>query len=158
AALEALDRVLVGVVEAQSGLRGFLLTHREQFLEPYELGRRQALEALGEYEALAARNPTLAPEAGRLRDETAAVLDGLAAVLAAPTRTQAQAETVRVRLDRLRGTVAALRASRFAWLEAAAEESSRAWRRALAALVSATVLAVTAFAWAVVRVRSALRA
>jgi methyl-accepting chemotaxis protein len=49
AVLSLADEALITLVDMESGVRGFILTGREEFLEPYEAGRalyQQRLDAL----------------------------------------------------------------------------------------------------------------
>ena len=48
---------LTSLVDMETGYRGFLITGRDEFLEPYDEGRRAAIEGIAELEDLTADNP-----------------------------------------------------------------------------------------------------
>src|SRR5580765_1968787 len=56
--LEQLANVMAAMVDVESGGRGFALTGQEQFLTPFDLGRRRAGEALVALRHTAADNPS----------------------------------------------------------------------------------------------------
>ncbi len=55
--LEQADTVLLGMVNMETGFRGFLLSGQEQFLDPYNSGKQQYQTALAELRKLTADNP-----------------------------------------------------------------------------------------------------
>jgi len=65
-AIGAIERVLAQMTEAETGQRGFLLTGRERYLEPYRRARRQARLELDTLRQLTAGDPVQAARADTL--------------------------------------------------------------------------------------------
>jgi diguanylate cyclase (GGDEF)-like protein len=61
-----LDDMLVNLREAESGLRGYLLTRAPGYLDPFELDLRESRRLAAEVRRLTADNPVQAPRARRL--------------------------------------------------------------------------------------------
>lgn len=75
--LEA-QRALSALQDAETGQRGYIITGRANFLEPYELGRRDVVGSLDRLAALTTDNPLQQSRVGELRDLVAAKLAELA--------------------------------------------------------------------------------
>ena len=54
----AVQSLVSSLVDAETGQRGFLLTRREAYLEPYEAGRARVGRQMSDLQALTADNPT----------------------------------------------------------------------------------------------------
>lgn len=65
--VSALDDVLALVVNAETGMRGYLLTQRGEFLEPYETATRDLPGALDEIRVVAESEPAERPREEKLR-------------------------------------------------------------------------------------------
>jgi PAS domain S-box-containing protein len=65
-AIGAIDRVLAQMTEAETGQRGFLLTARERYLDPYRRARRQTRLELDTLRQLTAGDPVQAARADTL--------------------------------------------------------------------------------------------
>ena len=67
AVISALERLLGTVVDAETGERGFIITAREAYLEPYERARADMAETLMRVQALTADNSAQQADVERLR-------------------------------------------------------------------------------------------
>jgi CHASE3 domain sensor protein len=65
--LAELERAESALMDAQAGFRGFVLTMKESFLEPYQTGRLAAVEHLRQVKALTVSNLALQPKLEELR-------------------------------------------------------------------------------------------
>jgi CHASE3 domain sensor protein len=74
----AVQGLLNSLIDAETGQRGYLLTHRANYLEPYESGNARVAEQLQEIRALTADNPY---QVDRLR-EVRPLIDDRMAILA----------------------------------------------------------------------------
>ncbi|MBA2588292.1 MAG: CHASE3 domain-containing protein, partial [Alphaproteobacteria bacterium] len=61
-----LEQVLSDSLDAETGQHGFLLTHKPEFLAPYQAGRSRVTADLGTFQKLTADNPTQQRRAARL--------------------------------------------------------------------------------------------
>ncbi|MEA2743465.1 MAG: hypothetical protein QOG25_1836, partial [Acetobacteraceae bacterium] len=75
--LEA-QRLLLGLDDAETGQRGYIITGQANFLEPYEAGRRDAMTSLGSLTVLTGDDATQQVRIGELRGVMAAKLADLA--------------------------------------------------------------------------------
>ncbi|MCU1677729.1 MAG: Histidine kinase [Frankiales bacterium] len=82
-AAEALERL---VIDLETGLRGFVITHEERFLEPYKAARAALPETAGELERLASDEPVETSRVRRITDEVASYLRQYAVPLVATVR------------------------------------------------------------------------
>src|SRR5207253_2639359 len=64
---EALDRALLMAVNAETGERGYLLTGREEYLQPYQVGAEQLGPALDQVRELTRDNPEQQQRLAQLR-------------------------------------------------------------------------------------------
>ena len=64
--IESLDLILSDAQDAETGQRGYLLTHRPDFLQPYHNARKRAYGDLATFRQLTADNPDEQARAGRL--------------------------------------------------------------------------------------------
>lgn len=64
--VSAMSGVLNLMVNAETGMRGYLLTKRENFLEPYNLAKQNLPESLGEIRSLAEAEPGEKPRLEKL--------------------------------------------------------------------------------------------
>jgi PAS domain S-box-containing protein len=64
--LEKLARTRTGIVDAETGQRGFIITNLERYLEPYRTGAVAAQEALAELRRLTVDNPAQQTRLDRL--------------------------------------------------------------------------------------------
>lgn len=76
------DRLLVGLLNAETGQRGFLLTGRPEYLEPYHAGSRAAERGLAALAAASGSDVRLAAEVSVLRPLVAEKLAELARTVA----------------------------------------------------------------------------
>ncbi len=67
--LQAIDSLLVLVLDQETGLRGYLLSSRDEFLEPYRVGGEQFETSWRELRALTADNPRQQAPLEQWRDE-----------------------------------------------------------------------------------------
>ncbi|MDM4769409.1 response regulator [Solimonas sp. SE-A11] len=67
--LQAIDSLLVLVLDQETGLRGYLLSSRDEFLEPYRVGGEQFEKSWRELKALTADNPNQQAPLEQWRDE-----------------------------------------------------------------------------------------
>jgi PAS domain S-box-containing protein len=65
------------MIDAETGTRGFLLTHREEWLEPYRRAMEQLPEVLGRLEALVTDSPVQLARMRRMREVAGARLEHL---------------------------------------------------------------------------------
>ena len=79
---ETAQQVLNLAVDAETGQRGFLLTHDSQFLAPYEEASRTMDGKLGQLAQLVADKPEQFDRVGRLRDLIAGKFDELGRTIA----------------------------------------------------------------------------
>ena len=78
----AADSALVALQDAETGQRGFLLTSRQSYLEPYDRGRAEYARAIDRLAALAEGAPWLRDENAELRTLGQTKLDELARTIA----------------------------------------------------------------------------
>ncbi|MFZ5538415.1 MAG: CHASE3 domain-containing protein, partial [Pseudomonadota bacterium] len=166
AVLADLEHVLRLNVDAQTGLRGYLITGDEQFLGPYLAARRELPVALQRLAELTADNPgqrqaVLALQ--RLVSEHIGMRERLVAVarargIEAARREFAPLEASRL-VDRIRAATLQLRSEEERLLTQREEASRDAARRSLAALavLAALILAVVFGAFVVLRRHLAAR-
>ena len=69
--------LLAAVADSQTGERGFLLTRRPEYLQPFELGAADAPQLLDRLEALTSDNPRQTPRVAVLRDDIGHYLNRL---------------------------------------------------------------------------------
>jgi CHASE3 domain sensor protein len=80
--LDGIDRVVTRLLEAETGYRGYLLTARHAFLEPYEGVGPQTRGLLSRLEELVADNPSRQASAKRLASIAASKLEEMAQAVA----------------------------------------------------------------------------
>jgi PAS domain S-box-containing protein len=78
AVIGALQRLLATAVDAETGQRGFIITGREAYLEPYDRARAEIAAALAQVHALTASDPVQQDDIERLRSLTELKLAELA--------------------------------------------------------------------------------
>ena len=76
--ISALERLLGTAVDAETGERGFIITAREAYLEPYDRARADLAETLARVQALTADNAAQQADVERLRSLTGRKLAELA--------------------------------------------------------------------------------
>lgn len=152
-AREHAERFLGQLRDAETGQRGFLLTGRRDFLEPYDSGK-QAIEAeLAGLAALVTDNPAQSIRVTRLRNLAAAKIAALdAAILAyragdtARALDQVSQGVGKGLMDELRMTVGEFQAEETRLLaERNAAESQRRWLGTLGIGVALALLAFAAW-------------
>ncbi|WP_374515075.1 CHASE3 domain-containing protein [Brevundimonas sp.] len=111
----AADTVLIRLLDAESGQRGYMLTARQEYLAHYDEALRVLPQLFDELETLTADDPDLAPRVARLREVATARVD-LAERTVALARMGRVGEAVslvrsgqgRARMDELRVEVEAI--------------------------------------------------
>ena len=113
--LQAVDRTLLAMINREAGLRGYLLSGQDSFLEPYRAGEAGFAEALGRARTLTADNPeqqARLAELGRLERQWTGEVAARAIRLMGAPATQAEARQIEVSgsgkaaMDALRAKVA----------------------------------------------------
>ncbi|WP_410595549.1 sensor histidine kinase [Amycolatopsis sp. lyj-23] len=98
------NALATSLVNQETGIRGYLLTQRPDFLEPYRTGQAQQNQAVAELRRLGA---TAGTQAGRDLDAVLAAADTWRGAAATPTApTPAQAEQSKTLFDTLRARLA----------------------------------------------------
>jgi methyl-accepting chemotaxis protein len=150
--IEALDTALLGMVNQETGLRGYLLGEDEKFLEPYHDGGRVFEEEISRAQSLTADNPA---QQQRLRDARALgetwrdnVAERIIALMADPA-TRAEARSLeasgigKASMDGFRAKIAEIKAEEESLLDARiAEQTSSLATARIASLVSTAVMAL----------------
>ncbi len=142
AVIESVDNVMAGMVGQETGLRGYLISADETFLEPYRAGVRQAAESWNRAKELTADNPEQQQRLEGLKSAIALWQEGIAqreiALMADPATVQQAREMEasgagKAAFDALRGIAGEIReveadllAVRAAQQEAALEGSESA--------------------------------
>ena len=167
AVISALERLLGTAVDAETGERGFIITAREAYLEPYERARADMAETLTRVQALTADNPAQQTDVERLRSLTDHKLAELAEAIEqrrASGFTAAQAIVLtnagKQTMDDMRAVVSQMRNREEALLATRIAQSRREYRTALftASLTAAvSVLAVVGLFFGTVRLGDARR-
>jgi methyl-accepting chemotaxis protein len=75
---KAIGEVKTGLIDMETGERGYLLTGDESFLDPYQSGRQAFDAALADVTALTADNPNQQARLQKLRDTTKTLFDRFA--------------------------------------------------------------------------------
>jgi methyl-accepting chemotaxis protein len=75
---KAIGEVKTGLIDMETGERGYLLTGDESFLDPYQNGRQAFDAALADVTALTADNPNQQARLQKLRDTTKTLFDRFA--------------------------------------------------------------------------------
>lgn len=143
----ALYNILVSIVSAESGQRGFLLTGDERFLEPYTSGSRNVTEHTEQVRTLVADNPKQAARVPRLQAVTAERLEFLAK-LTATRRAQKSGpsdpeslEGGKRAMDTLRQILSEMEAEENTLLAERQAEAAERSRWAAVSLVAGTMIA-----------------
>jgi len=84
--IESLDNVLVCMSEAESGIRGYVITNEEVFLKPFYQSIQQRRQSLATLKGLVADNPLQTKRLQRLDSLTAAKTNRLVAYIATSRR------------------------------------------------------------------------
>ncbi len=110
---QQLQLILSDALDAETGQRGYLLTHREDFLAPYRAGQARVTFDLGRFRQMTADNPSEQRRADQLQaliqDRFTAFENSIAAAQAGPVASPgllAALTNGKERMDRLRGAVA----------------------------------------------------
>ena len=61
-----LNEVVISMVNAETGMRGYLLTRRDEFLQPYATALQKLPSAMSDLRALAEAEPSYAPRLNKL--------------------------------------------------------------------------------------------
>lgn len=132
--LTLVERVLTSLTEAETGQRGYLLTHDRRYLQPYDESRTRTRDLLDRTQALTADNPAQQENVRSLRELAEAKLDELALTLdqageAGPERALA---TVREGsgerlMTAIRERIAVMRAEEDRLLEGRSRQADRLW-------------------------------
>lgn len=152
----AVNELLNGMIDQESGVRGYLLTQDPVFLEPYGSGARRVDTAVAELEELIGAAPglgaqlDLAVQAARGWQQDAAEPELALAEEGRFAEAAALVQVGRIRFDAFRDEAAALRLQMLAVERQAAERSADA-RAATTALVSTLVVVSALSAYGVVR-------
>ena len=98
--LTTLDDVLTAMLDAETGQRGFLLTGRDEYLEPYSEGVARADDELRKLEALTRDNPAQRGHLASLETRVAARLQIMADVIELRRTSGIQAAIAAMNTDR----------------------------------------------------------
>ena len=148
-ALNAVERVLGSLKDAESGIRGYILTGQDAYLAPFGLAKASLPEELAQLQSLVLDNPLEQDRVNAMRSVIAGRMQTLdegvrerASGAINPARLIALTGTGKVEMDRLRALASAMQSTEQDLLKAriAAAESAR--RRAEATLIGASVLDV----------------
>jgi signal transduction histidine kinase/DNA-binding response OmpR family regulator len=166
--IDRLHLILGDVEDAEAGQRGYLLTHKPDFLEPYRAAVAKARRDVSAFGQLTADNPEQQRRAALVRQLVNARIDGLQKSLAASppliagsAALNAALENGKQRMDALRGLIAAGVQAEDRLLQLRVQQRHDADNRAstaamLAALVALFILMLAAIA--LVRSNAALAA
>lgn len=154
--LNALDDVLAATLDAETGQRGYLLTGREAYLEPYAQGLATAGEELGSLVSLTDDNPVQRENLAVLRSRVETKLaimeptiatrrtEGLPAAVAAMDSDRGKAA-----MDSIRAQIARMAAEEQRIRELRTAEMAAAWRTAIIGAIvsslSGILLAIAVF-------------
>jgi PAS domain S-box-containing protein len=122
--------ILIGMVDAETGIRGFLLSHNRSFLEPYESARRQLPHVLDHLHRTI--SPEQAPRLASVDELVGRILASLDRGRQTPGETALdQLQADKMAMDTLRGQLAAMQEheDRLLALHTAEEGRLEAWLR-----------------------------
>ncbi|HYF51451.1 MAG TPA: ATP-binding protein [Planctomycetota bacterium] len=155
-----LQQCLTSMVDAETGQRGFILTADEEFLERFHLGKRDAIDILGEIEALAA-DTDHAENLPALRQTMEARLSALQTLVAAKqSGIEPKPDDFREgkrRMDIFRRQIANMRQVEEQNLEARKAAAAESYNLLSYATLLATLVGVAIVSVAALQVRSAFR-
>jgi PAS domain S-box-containing protein len=159
--ISGLEALLGTVQEAELGDRGFLLTGKDEDLEPYRKALVRVPQQLDELGRLTADNPAQRASLRDLREHIQAKFAGVAESARErrrPNWTLDAAERARLErrkkeMEAVRQTVATMRHEEELLLRTRAEESAESAHITILALVSAAVLSIALLALAFILVR-----
>jgi signal transduction histidine kinase len=145
-ALDAVERL---VIDLETGLRGFVITGEEGFLEPWNEARAALPELVNELELLVAESPAQSRRARAITRAVESYINDYGIPLAAaarrgetPARNVAATEEGKERVDSLRAQFASFRATERDILTARQERADAATGRAVAIAVGGLVLSI----------------
>lgn len=107
--IEAGQRLLIGLADAETGQRGYLITGERRYLEPYDAGQRKAVAAIAELDTLVSDNARQRDRVARLRALSADKNEEMTQTLAAYDRSGQDAARALVTADRGKNVMDALR-------------------------------------------------
>ncbi len=160
-----IQQVLVSLLNAETGVRGYLATGRDDFLDPYREARQTLSGSVARLISLVRNNPSQVEQARRVESLATQELNDLDALRRLgsvtgrhPPRDEALLGAEKATMDRLRGVLAEMVTEEDLLLTERTAASHRAESRALLSVVGGTVagllgglLAVLLFTRGVVR-------
>ncbi|WP_395645546.1 CHASE3 domain-containing protein [Terricaulis sp.] len=156
--------LLRAMLEAETGQRGYLLTGKTDYLEPYSGARDSAMEELDALAAAAEGDAVRSAHVARLRELATRKLDELDQTIALQQRGQPAlargivlANRGKALMDELRGVLAAAEAREQARVSERMAEVDRGGRQLRLVILLAALLLVGIAALMVVTVRGAMR-
>ena len=155
--------VLLSIVDAETGMRGFVITGKEDFLQPYEAA---VVRSKGQLEALKYETRDNAEQQARLRlleERSAVVLDRFERIIAIRRKSEKEAHAVvatgegKVLIDAIRALVREMDDEEVALLGERAARSARSYRTAVSTGLLTDVLVLAMVGVFVVVLRRNLR-
>lgn len=107
--IEAGQRLLIGLADAETGQRGYLITGERRYLEPHDAGQRKAAAAIAELDTLVSDNALQRDRVARLRALSADKNEEMAHTLAARDQAGQDAARALVAADRGKNIMDSLR-------------------------------------------------
>jgi len=161
AVINALDRVLTSAVDAETGERGFLITGREEYLQPYNAAVSEMDGRAAHLSSLVSADPAQAAAAAALRTALAAKQQQLRETIEVYRAQGPQAAVAlimtgrsKAAMDAIRVQVRAMQTHQAGLLSARAAQAERTYARATwtgRVTGALGVLMTLAFAWSVRR-------
>lgn len=163
--VSVIDNVLLSMVDAQTGSRGYVITGNPGFLEPYYNAVTRFDDQLKKLQSLAQRQKTVAQDYNELGQKCAHALQLYEEVITIRQAQGAEAAVARVasgegkrRMDAIRSSIADLRGLETGKLEQLKTENDKIFRYTTAALVGLTVVDFILFLVAFVMLYRTLKA
>lgn len=162
--LMAIDQLRTALIDAETGYRGFLLTGRDDYLEPYESGRARVEPAVGALRKLDADDPVAREQMARLEPMIDTKLETMALAI---ERYRSQGSTAaaavvdtdigKQTMDEIRALLDALRSHTSELLAERLKERDYQIRRTFYSTLALTALSLAIFAVVVASLNRTLR-
>lgn len=163
--ISVIDNVLLSIVDAQTGSRGYVITGNPGFLEPYYNAVMRFDDQLKKLQSLAKRQKTVAQDYNELGQQCTHALQHHEEVIAIRQAQGAEAAMARVasgegkrRMDGIRSSIADLRGLETDKLDQLKLENDKIFRYTTAALLGLTVVDFILFVVAFVMLYRTLKA
>lgn len=146
-ALNAVERVLGSLKDAETGIRGYILTGQDEYLAPYGLAKASLPQELNQLQALLVDNPQERDRVSAIRS----VIESRMQILDEGIRERARGDinpsrliiltgTGKTEMDRLRAIAAAIQSTEMSLLQDRITAAESARRRAELTMVGASAL------------------